>query len=577
MGQTNIVQGEYFIGDDPGFGAGTPLPGFTSTAEIDIDFTTSVSSLPFGIHSMSIRVMDDLGIWGIARTIPFFVTKSDALNLSNVAELEYFFGADPGFGLGTDIPISPSTILDIDHMISTASLPFGINTLSIRARSDVGEWSFVESIPIFVTSSDPLILSNIEALEYFFDSDPGIGSGVNLSFSAVQNLDISELISITALSKGLHTIYFRVRSDRGEWSFVDGLPFFIDESGGISKLEYFFDIDPGVGLANIIPISPSEDTLDIDLPLATGSLALGPHSLNVRTGNEVWGLTETVLFSICDGALSDFSADTVCLGDPMTFVDLSTNISAGDVYAWDFDTDGIEDNTNAGNVTFTYPSPGTFLATLRIDRGACPAYKQLIVVVEDPNAVTIDAGLDQTVCPDETVFLSATIVGDAASLMWGTSGDGTFSSPDESTSSYNFGVNDLDLGQVTLTLDGTIGTKCPSINDQMIIFIDQSVACTPIGGGGGGAIKVYNAVSPNGDSKHDFLEIENIESFPNNEVVIFNRWGDVVFEIQGYNNLESSFTGDNNKGNELPSGTYYYSVNLNDGSEVLRGFLVINR
>jgi len=92
-----------------------------------------------------------------------------------------------------------------------------------------------------------------------------------------------------------------------------------------------------------------------------------------------------------------------------------------------------------------------------------------------------------------------------------------------------------------------------------------------------GEIVVYNAVSPNGDGKHDFLEIANIAAFPNNQVKIFNRWGDNVFEIAGYDNQSRIFVGLSDSGNELPEGTYYYSINLNDGSNTLSGFLVLNR
>ena len=94
-----------------------------------------------------------------------------------------------------------------------------------------------------------------------------------------------------------------------------------------------------------------------------------------------------------------------------------------------------------------------------------------------------------------------------------------------------------------------------------------------------GEIVVYNAVSPNGNGKHDFLEIVNITAFPNNQVNIFNRWGDMVYEVKGYDNGNKAFKGVSNLGgkNELPEGTYYYSINLNDGSFTISGFLVLNR
>jgi gliding motility-associated-like protein len=92
-------------------------------------------------------------------------------------------------------------------------------------------------------------------------------------------------------------------------------------------------------------------------------------------------------------------------------------------------------------------------------------------------------------------------------------------------------------------------------------------------------VVVYNAVSPNGDGKHDFLEIENAEFFTGNKVQVMNRWGDVVYQVDGYDNATKSFTGvANSNGNgELPPGTYYYNIVLGDGSPELNGFFRLRR
>jgi gliding motility-associated-like protein len=90
---------------------------------------------------------------------------------------------------------------------------------------------------------------------------------------------------------------------------------------------------------------------------------------------------------------------------------------------------------------------------------------------------------------------------------------------------------------------------------------------------------VYNAVSPNGDGKHDYLELENVEFFPANTVVILNRWGDIVFEINGYDNSSNVFEGNSNRGGkgELPSGTYFYEIDLKNGSKLINGFFTLRK
>jgi gliding motility-associated-like protein len=90
-------------------------------------------------------------------------------------------------------------------------------------------------------------------------------------------------------------------------------------------------------------------------------------------------------------------------------------------------------------------------------------------------------------------------------------------------------------------------------------------------------IVVYNAVSPNGDDKNDFLMLEYIESYSDNQVTIFNRWGDIVFDVSGYNNTDRSFTGINKNGNELPAGTYFYKIEYDGGEKAKNGYLSLKR
>lgn len=91
----------------------------------------------------------------------------------------------------------------------------------------------------------------------------------------------------------------------------------------------------------------------------------------------------------------------------------------------------------------------------------------------------------------------------------------------------------------------------------------------------GGDIIVYNAISANGDEQNDRLRIQNLEAFGNNKVTIFNRWGDVVFEISNYNNEDRVFTGVNKNDKELPAGTYYYKIEFSGKTKT--GYLSLKR
>ena len=95
-------------------------------------------------------------------------------------------------------------------------------------------------------------------------------------------------------------------------------------------------------------------------------------------------------------------------------------------------------------------------------------------------------------------------------------------------------------------------------------------------------VKVFDAFSPNGDGINDVWIIQGITRFPNNHVQIFNRWGNLVYQVRGYDNSANAWLGQSTEGitfgkNEVPDGGYFYVIDLGDGSEKLSGFVVIRR
>lgn len=93
-------------------------------------------------------------------------------------------------------------------------------------------------------------------------------------------------------------------------------------------------------------------------------------------------------------------------------------------------------------------------------------------------------------------------------------------------------------------------------------------------------LKVYNAVSPNGDELNDILWIQGIEYFPDNLLSIYDRFNNLVYEVTGYNNASVAWEGQANKGistRDLPGDTYFYILNLGDGSPLMKGFIMLKK
>ena len=92
-------------------------------------------------------------------------------------------------------------------------------------------------------------------------------------------------------------------------------------------------------------------------------------------------------------------------------------------------------------------------------------------------------------------------------------------------------------------------------------------------------VLVPEGFSPNGDGVNDFFEILGLEDYPENKLSVFNRWGHKVFEVEGYLNDWGGWSdapltlGDG----ILPKGTYFYVLDLGDGSDLRKGYFFLNR
>ncbi len=93
----------------------------------------------------------------------------------------------------------------------------------------------------------------------------------------------------------------------------------------------------------------------------------------------------------------------------------------------------------------------------------------------------------------------------------------------------------------------------------------------------GSNLTVFNGFSPDGDGMNDYFTIRGIEKYPLNDVILWNRWGNEVGSVKGYNNVDKIWDGTWN-GKLVPDGTYFYIINFNDGvTKPVAGYVQIHR
>jgi hypothetical protein len=227
----NLAGAEYFVDADPGYGAGTAISitgGGTNAA--GVAFTVSLGSVAPGFHTLSVRSRTVSGTWSQTyRQIFYKEPATTTAPPANLAAVEYFVDTDPGYGQGTSAAITGggTNATGVSFTLGLGTLPVGFHTLFYRVRDAAGKWSQTQSRLFYV--DDPTVASVpvINKAEYFFDTDPGYGAGVNVPISTPgTNLaSLNLLADASALGTGQHRLFVRTRDANGRWSQVLSRPF----------------------------------------------------------------------------------------------------------------------------------------------------------------------------------------------------------------------------------------------------------------------------------------------------------------------------------------------------------------
>lgn len=312
----NINKAEYFLDNEPGYGNGTDIPLSASTDLVLNNIAIDINGFSTGVHRVYFRSRDVAGVWSETNVKLFAVLDGSFIfpfnpAASNITRMEYFFDADPGFGNGTSISISPSTDVVLNNIaIDITGLSNGVHRVYFRSMDAEGKWSETNiKIFAFVLVSLPpsLVAVDITRMEYFIDADPGYGNGTAIPITNSADVSLNDiLINITGLAKGVHRVYFRSMDADGKWSETNIRLFAVLDPnfnfpsnltpGNITKLEYFIDTDPGFGNGNTVTVTPSNDiskTFDADI----SGLPDGKHHIYIRTFDS-WSLTNVREFNI---------------------------------------------------------------------------------------------------------------------------------------------------------------------------------------------------------------------------------------------------------------------------------------
>ena len=166
-----------------------------------------------------------------------------------------------------------------------------------------------------------------------------------------------------------------------------------------------------------------------------------------------------------------------------------------------------------------------------------------LLISLDPESAIIECNLENI---DINLEASATGGVEPYSFEWW---NGSIENP------INLGMSPGDFSVTVIDANG-----CEE--DTAFVIATMTSECVP------------NVFSPNGDTKNDTWSLEDTFLYEDSEVRIYGRFGKLLFQSVGYHD---KWDGTNEKGNDVPDGVYFYSIQIGHGFDQINGTVTILR
>ena len=316
----------------------------------------------------------------------------------------------------------------------------------------------------------------------------------------------------------------------------------------------------GNPLPSVLIFAPGQDSISYCIVAVADGIPEGLDTIHfsiVSTGPCSQTTTDANLFlnEYPPLALVTTGDTTLCnLGGTVHLTALVTGGVEPYVYTWSNGAGSTPNPTVSVNVTTTF--------TLSVN-DACNGNPDPTPLVSDTvrvnviliNDIVVNLGNDITVCPGDPVHLNSTITGGASPYVYYWSMiSGTDTLLNHTDHSFIYNATGTGVYQLHIV------DYCMNTSDS-IVNVNVETSCV---------LDFPNVISPDGAGAalNDLFYINGLDKFPGSSLVIYNRWGNLLFKSSDYQNDWSS--------RKFPSGTYYYILSVSDG-RTLPGFFQIVR
>jgi len=504
------------------------VPGATAAIEgcsdAIISFTTSTPvTSPFTINIISVGGSATEGT--DYTDIPASVTIPTGQDSVGILILPYYDGATEG---------------DETVILVIQTSPCGYDTLTITIKDYINIETFANDTMLCMGQTGPVsipisvsVSGGLSPVIYHWSNDAVTSSTiVTPSVTTTYTVTVSDICGLV-VDTVVVTVY-----PKPVISIIPDNPFICSEDT-ISLTATGADSyiwSPSAGLS-----STTGATVDA-FPLTTTTYTV------TGTDNNGCSDTATVVVSVFPSPNVEFTAYPYSDCEPLwaAFTDNSTSDSSIISWLWNFgDPESGSNTSTEQNPSHFYNYDGTYNVTLSVTtiNGCIEIYTShgMITVYPQPEA-NFYAQPEVALTQNPVISFTDQSSNNTSYWNWnfGDPGSGINNTSTEQNPSHTY--NSEGIYDVLLIISNYNNTCFDTIIKQVEIV----------------NLTIPNVFTPNNDGKNDCFHIINIEKLKNNQLIIFNRWGNLIYEKSNYQNDWD--------GKNCPAGVYYYILKLPDNN-----------
>ncbi len=337
---------------------------------------------------------------------------------------------------------------------------------------------------------------------------------------------------------------------------------FVDRTDSCSDLTYQWDFGDGSAIdtsENPVHVFEYDTTYQIILTVNDGTEDFSVSNTITIASAFDYNAPEDLLVCSVDESIG--SAFSLVFQSDIILGNVDPNLPFRPIVTYHLTEVEAENGINAQSVDFINTmDPQSLFARVEENLGCYRVFPFEIKVEEIPIVNTIE---DINLCSSQETSRLYDLSQLNARLFEGLDQSNVNLTYHESEDDANQNLNPIINVNLIAGIDTTVFTRaenivepsCFSINQFNLRLDNQNTDVDDIC-----LLTFANVLTPNGDGANDTFFIDKIESFPNNRLTIYNRWGNKVYETLGYkNNWSGTY-----QGKPLPVATYYYIIELND-------------